>query len=842
MRFARAAARPIRALLVLAFSTLAAAQSAPTARLKVGKTISADLTEGQTHSYSIKLKANQYLRAVVTQASPALMVELYAPDRKKALEVDTRNFPYKPSWIVWVSETAGEYRISVNVPGEATDSKRYEIKLEELRKALPDDGKRVEAERLFTQGLGEARRNANDQAIATYTRAQDLYREFKDREREADTLTAAGSAYDIIGESEKAISYHERALAIRLELKDRFGEGMSLNNLGFVSGHVSQNEKAIRYHDQALAIFREVGSRAGEGNALMNLGNEYGDLSQNEKAIGYYEQALAIYREVHDRLKEGYALGDLGVSYKQLSRYEKAIGYYEQMLSIVRELKDRRSEGLLEANIGNAYYYLGLYEKAIGYFDQGLTIARELRDRRGEGISLIGLGNASTALGQYEKGISYFEPALEIEHGIEDRRAESMALGNLGDDYLYLRQYQKAIDYYTRAMSIAREIGARDAEALGLSHLGFAYARLGQPETAVGYYEEALAIQREIKDRQGEGATLASLGDPYSSLHQYEKAIGYYEKALTISREVKDRTTEAEELSGLMDIWQSSGSPRLAIFYGKQAVNTVQSIRADIAGLSQDLQQSYLKGNEKPYHTLAEILIAQGRLAEAEQVLALLKEEEYFQYIRRDADEASTLKRRADLTPEEAEYEKRYRQIGNQLMTIGVEHGELLSKKALTPEQSQHLLQLEQDLIAGNHAFEHFLGDLTQHFSAKPEMTVRVETLRETQGMMEDLRELPAGTVAIFTLIGDEKLYAILRTPDAQKAYEYPIKAADLNRKILEFRQVIQDPTLDPRPLAQELYKILIGGMADDLRQAKATDADVVARRRAALRSPGCAL
>jgi CHAT domain-containing protein len=271
-----------------------------------------------------------------------------------------------------------------------------------------------------------------------------------------------------------------------------------------------------------------------------------------------------------------------------------------------------------------------------------------------------------------------------------------------------------------------------------------------------------------------------------------------------------------------MDTWQTSGRPGLAIFYGKQAVNTVQSIRSDIAGLGQDLQESFLKGNEKPYHRLAEILIAQGRLAEAEQVLALLKEEEYFQYIRRDAGEASSLNRRADLTPEEAEYEKRYREIGEHLMTIGVERGDLLAKKTLTPEQSQRLVQLEEDLAVGNHAFERFLGDLTQHFSAKPEMTGRVDTLRETQGMMEDLRELPAGTVAIFTLIGDDKFYAILRTPDAEKAYEYPIKAAELNGKISAFRQVILDPKLDPRPLAQELYKILIGGMADDLRQAKA--------------------
>jgi Fe-S cluster assembly scaffold protein SufB len=164
-------------------------------------------------------------------------------------------------------------------------------------------------------------------------------------------------------------------------------------------------------------------------------------------------------------------------------------------------------------------------------------------------------------------------------------------------------------------------------------------------------------------------------------------------------------------------------------------------MRADIGGLSQNLQQGFLKGNEKPYHTLAELLIAQGRLAEAEQVLALLKEEEYFQYIRRDAGEASSLNRRADLTPQEAEYEKRYREIGDRLMSIGSEHGELVAKKSLNAEETVRLTQLEEDLKTGNQAFEHFLNDLTQHFSANLELNAKVvEQLRDEESFSEDLR------------------------------------------------------------------------------------------------------
>ncbi|MGC9952499.1 MAG: tetratricopeptide repeat protein [Bryobacteraceae bacterium] len=732
----------MRFMTLTALMALAAELFAQTTRLELGKVIQDDLSGGQTRSYPIMLEANQYLRAVVTQPVAAVVVGLYSPDGKKVLEVDTGNFSKEHPRIVWVTETAGEYRVSVTVPGKSSDASHYEIKLEDLRAAGPDDGKRVEAERLFTQGLSEAGKNGLDQTISSYSRALGLYREVGDRER----------------------------------------EGLALNNLGEASRKLGQYEKAIGYYEQALAIARDMKDRPGEGGSLNNLGIAYEALSEYDKAIGYLEQALAIARESKDRRIEVYTLGNFGLTYDRLSQYEKAIGYYEQALAIARDIKNRRSEGIILGNLGLAYSDMKQYEKAIGYHEQALAIKREVKDRFGEGHTLNDLGIAYKNLGQYEKAIGYYEQALAIARDIKDRPNEGRNLNNLGNAYSKLSQYEKAI----------------------------------------GYYEQALAIHRETKNRRSEGIALTGLGDVYSALSQHEKAIAYYVQALAISREIKDRSDEALEQSGLMEVWQASGKPRLAIFYGKQAVNTVQSMRSDIAGLSPNLQQGFLKGNEDPYRKLSEILIAQGRLAEAEQVLALLKEEEYFQYIRRDAGEASSLNRRADLTPEEAEYEKRYRDIGDRLMTIGVERGELLAKKTLTPEQSQRLDQLEQDLAAGNQAFGHFLGDLTQHFSAKPEMTGRIEDLRETQGIMEDLRDLPAGTVAIFTLIADDKLYTILRTPDAQKKYEYPIKAADLNRKILEFHQVVQDPELDPRPLAHELYKILIGGMADDLRLAKA--------------------
>ena len=218
---------------------------------------------------------------------------------------------------------------------------------------------------------------------------------------------------------------------------------------------------------------------------------------------------------------------------------------------------------------------------------------------------------------------------------------------------------------------------------------------------------------------------------------------------------------------------------------------------------------------------MADLLVAQGRLAEAEQVLSLLKEQEYFEYVRRAPAEASSVEGHADLNPEEAEWERRYREIADKLVIIGNEREDLLAKKARTPEESRRLDQVENDVAASNTALEKFFVDLAESFSEMPP-TLLAGELRETQGIAQDLRELPQGTVAIYTLVGEDKFRSILRTLDGQKAYAYPIHAAKLNRKVLAFRQAAKDPTRDPQPLGEELYKILIGPMAEDLRRAKA--------------------
>jgi tetratricopeptide (TPR) repeat protein len=147
------------------------------------------------------------------------------------------------------------------------------------------------------------------------------------------------------------------------------------------------------------------------------------------------------------------------------------------------------------------------------------------------------------------------------------------------------------------------------------------------------------------------------MGWAYNSLGRYEQASRHYQQALPIQREIKERAGEANTLNNLMYLWKARNKPRLAIFYGKQSVNALQSIRGGIQGLDKETQRGFVRSRENAYRQLARPAHHSGRLAEAQQVLGMLKEEEFFQFVRRDATQAQA-DSRATLNGQEEAWEK----------------------------------------------------------------------------------------------------------------------------------------------------------------------------------------
>jgi CHAT domain-containing protein len=424
-----------------------------------------------------------------------------------------------------------------------------------------------------------------------------------------------------------------------------------------------------------------------------------------------------------------------------------------------------------------------------------------------------------------------FEDALAIWHSAGDGEGESRALGSLGTLYTSLGESKKAVECYSRRLELVRRGGDRRLEPLLLETIGRLYFEsLADKQSAADYLGQALRLYRADSRRDAVARTLTALGKLYTKLgdspEDSNHAVECLTEALGIYRAEGNRYYEGDCLSNLMETLRAKRQPRLAISFGKQAVNIYQELRTGIKDLEKDTQKTFLQSKEETYRTLADLLISEGRLPEAQEVLEMLKEEEYFKFIRGDTGDTSSEARRATRTPEEIEWENRYRQIADKLTALGRERGELMKKEARTAAEERRLAELEESLTISAQAFQKFLDQLLRELSdemgSSEAAKKRVSDLEETQGLMDDLRELGPGTVALYTLVGEEKYRVILITPDVERAFEYPIKSADLARKVAAFREVLQDPSKDPLPLARELYKIIVGPVAKDLNDAGA--------------------
>ncbi len=808
--------------LVLCMSLTVFAQTKEEPRALVpGQAIEREITGGDSHAYQINLATGQFVRLQLDQRSVDAVLILTAPDGKQLVEMNLTGIGEAES-LSLEAKSAGSYRLTVRGNGAATHRGLYRLETAVTASVTAPDRKRLAAEALLVEVTELKKQTAKtaQQVIDKLQPVLPIWRELGEPAWAAYSLSLIGYAYGELRQYEKAIEYHQQALAISRESKLRMREGKALRILGLSHSNLNHPEKAIEYQEQALLVSRELQDLEAQDTVLRDLGNSYLFMARYEKAIEYYEQARVIANQMKNRASEAMSLRNLGIAYQWLSRTENAIKYYEQALAIHRELKNRAGEGITLVSIGNVYQSLSRYERAIEYYEQGVTICHEVGNRTGEANGLGNLGLAYAALGRYEKAIEFDEQAITIFRELRNRRSEENTLGNLGLAYGSLGRHEKAIEYQEQALAIARAVKDRFGEGQELGNLGVAYFSLGRYEKALAYYEQSLAINREVKDRRGEGQALENLGEACRLLSRLDEATSYHEQAVRIAREVKAQSEEASALNNLMLDWKTRNGANLAIYFGKQSVNAYQEIRNNIRTLDLETQRGFLKSKEQTYRDLADLLISEGRLPEAEQVIRMLKEEEYFEYIRRDSANAPQ-GARAQLTPAEAALERREREIADQLAVLGTERGTLMDKKSLTPDEEQRLAKLDSDLVVAGNAFQKFLDQLTIELGSSADSSGRVFQLRESQGLMEDLRELGKGTVALYTLVGQDKYRMILTTADFQKGYEYPIKAADLNRKVLEFREALQNPKLDPLPLAQELYQILFGPVAKDLAKSK---------------------
>jgi CHAT domain-containing protein/Tfp pilus assembly protein PilF len=658
-----------------------------------------------------------------------------------------------------------------------------------------------------------------DKGTQTAQQALDLATSSNDVHGQAGALGGLGWAQHSLGQSAKALEYYARALPLAQQSSDEDLQAKILLLTGLENVALGNGHDALDQFTQALALFQKVGDQSGQARTLIEIGTSRFFLGDMQAARYAFVQAMPMFDQTGDRMGKATALMMIGGALSNAGDPKKALVYIDQSIQIFHDVGSLDGELSADGAAAAIYSNLGEPEKALELYQQALPLVRQAGSRVDEAGALSAMGNFYFSLGQNDKALESYEKSLEIFHALGVHTQDSNLLLSIGEIYQIQGETQKALDNYIQTLTLSRSVGAYINEATELVLIGSIYFRRGETDKALEYTSQSLPLFRKMDNREGEATSLLFLGAIYVASNQPAKGLDLMNQALPIAVAIGDPSAEAAVYYLLM-VAVNRDQPTLAIYYGKQSVNLLQQVRSNMSGMDKSLQHSFLGSKEDYYHFLANLLIDQGRLPEAQQVLDMLKEQEFSDYVR--GDTANALSPLA-LTPAEQQAEEDYQKSTAQIVGLGEQLAALQKIARRTPEQEKQFQQLSDQLDAASTGLNDFYARLFKLFSNSGDANNRLEDVkdREIPQLQAVVADTPH-TVALYTLVSGDRYNVIVITGSTAAARKYMIAEKDLNQKVAAFEQALRDPHSDPKPLAQDLYNILIGPVKADLDQAQA--------------------
>jgi len=461
-------------------------------------------------------------------------------------------------------------------------------------------------------------------------------------------------------------------------------------------------------------------------------------------------------------------------------------------------------------------------------------------------ISVNNLAGLFRAQGRYDEAEPLYKRALAAKERVlgPEHFDTLVSVHSLATLFKLQGRYSEAELLYKRAVEGSeRAIGPEHPHTLiSVNALADLFIEQGRYDEAEPLYTRALAGRERVLGPEHPDTleSVNNLADLFNSQGRYDEAEPLYLRALAgrlavLPRDHPSLVSSYEGIAKLIEAQQ--GDQAKAAYLRKRAVNALQSVRQNMADLDPETQRSFLKKHRSTYITLQEVLVTQGRFAEAEQVGRMLKEVEYTAFVR-GATDASTGEQLA-MTRQEREWDE---QLTQWLATPNEIAGQLAILRSKERDEGA-LSALEQKQFADldnayGQAYEEFFTLVTQWTSdtqsfesATIEREVEELELEKSRALRRMLRDIGPDVALLQAVAFEGGLHLFLVTGDAFVHEEVKVTRDELFETIFEARQRIdegRDPDIASsehrakelhQPLGQ-LYQWLIAPIEDELASA----------------------
>ncbi|BAZ37654.1 TPR domain protein [Calothrix sp. NIES-4101] len=664
-------------------------------------------------------------------------------------------------------------------------------------------------------------------AIEIGQRELEIARILKDPFLEVKALLGLASTYNVLGDYEQGIQLSQQALTKSAEIdiqkvpknNQEYALGSKPDALGLLSliySNLGEYDKALEFAQKRLNLAQSLKKPKLEADALISLGDVYENIQEFQKAIEITQQALKIARSINNSDLEAQTLKQISSIYTGKGDYQQALDSAQQILLIAEKTKN----STLKIDVLNlqrqVYTNQGNYKKALELFQNALSIAKQNSNFGSEWITLTEIGSFYKTLGDEQKSTEYFQQSLTLAQKIKNPQFESVSLFLLAYSYFGKDQPEKIIEYANRGLAILPKIKMIPIEIIGNYVLSLGYGELNNEPKAMEASQASLELARKSKNPSHEKDVLSFIGGLQRKFGQKQEAIQTYNQALAIKIQAKSVGADSGIYAGLGRTYAELNQPNEAIKNYQEAVQRIEVVRSKIQEITPDLQKSFFQTivdfdgftPAQVYRQYADLLLQQGRTAEATPIIEILK------YI------------------EAQEYFGKPRAINSTLNDKQIALGKELTKLESIPRERRDNKQ-QQRIIELRKMQENLIKEYGE-FVKSPEVAKRIEELRQLTGgknldpdaqarsLQDNLKELQQDAVIIYPLVLKDRLELVLLTPYAPPVRRtVAVSQDELNKTIEDFRRDLQSPGTNAKVNANKLYQWLIQPLEADLAEAK---------------------
>jgi CHAT domain-containing protein/predicted negative regulator of RcsB-dependent stress response len=759
-------------------------------QIKPGESVVKEISGGSSNTYEIEMIKDKYARAIIDKEDLSILVTIYGPQGSNAVEFVGKK--YGPLYIHFISDEAGPHRLEIRSLEKESVKRKYELRIEQLRDAVPPDREYC----LATKAFAEAeklrvswQKDSLRAAIKKYTEVCLTWESTGYLSEAAEAYQRTGEIYFTFSEYPLALDCYKNVLRISQHIKDRRKEMTALNSMAYAFLAISKNQTSLEYSKKVLDYYSRLQPSDKskedyriEAQALNNTGEVYYLIPDIKRALDYFQRALGLWSSVGDR--EGQALSHLNMGYAHTDsgNLQEALGHYKQSLLLWSETGNPQGTALSKTAIGGIYSFLGEKQLALDAHEQALRLLHAIGDQQGEAAALNGMGKAYEDLNDLQKALESYSEALKLYQNIHNREFEALTKYYIGRVYRTKGDTLQALNYYNDSLSLSREIPNLRIQAYSLKDIASITSSQGKLLEALEQHNETLKLYISIEDRRGQAYTLNSIGEIFYTLGKVQEAINNYGKALDLSRAAEDRNGEISIMYNMARAERYRGNTSEALSFITASVEKIESIRMKVA--SQYFRTSYFASAHRYYELYIDLLLEMHR-----------------RFPGKGFDAASI----------EACERYRARSLVEMIKEAKIDIRQGVDPMLLERERSlQHLLSAKADrqtrLLAGTHTDEQAqeikkeINALTNDYQ-KLEGEIRAKSSRyaaltrpEPLPLNKIQQEiLDADTLLLEFFLGDERSFLWAVTQNSITTYELP-KRKDVERTALEFYKLLTAP------------------------------------------------